>query len=104
MKKRTLVVLWASWCGPCRAEIPALSRIAAERDDLGLVVVAVDDKAASVLEAKGKAGGTWALASRSAVREAFGSASLPAAWLFGASGEVQWHASGALDPEGIPQP
>jgi thiol-disulfide isomerase/thioredoxin len=104
VKKRTLVALWASWCGPCRAEIPALSRIAAERDDLTLVVVAVDDKAASVLEAKGKAGGTWALASRSAVREAFGSASLPAAWLFGASGEVQWHAAGAMDPEGIPRP
>jgi thiol-disulfide isomerase/thioredoxin len=36
-----LLNLWASWCGPCRREMPALERLA--RDQTGrLVVVAID--------------------------------------------------------------
>ena len=33
--------LWATWCGPCRREMPALERLARERTGR-LVVVAVD--------------------------------------------------------------
>lgn len=46
-----LVNLWATWCPPCRAEMPAIQKIYAEYKDRGLVVLAVnmtyqDDKAA----------------------------------------------------------
>ena len=43
----TMVVLWASWCGPCRAEIPQLKKTYqkfAEQENLDLVSISVDDR------------------------------------------------------------
>ena len=34
--------LWASWCPPCRAEMPALQRVYQANQDRGLVVLAVN--------------------------------------------------------------
>ena len=33
---------WATWCGSCEAEIPALQRVFQEREGEGLVVIGVD--------------------------------------------------------------
>jgi len=37
-----LVNLWATWCPPCRAEMPAIEKIYNEYKDDGLVVLAVN--------------------------------------------------------------
>ena len=37
-----LVNLWATWCGPCRREMPALERLSKEQG--GLTVVAIDQR------------------------------------------------------------
>lgn len=39
--KLVLLNIWATWCVPCVAEMPALDRLQAELGDEGLVVVAV---------------------------------------------------------------
>jgi peroxiredoxin len=37
-----LVNLWATWCPPCRAEMPAIEKMYQEYKEQGLVVLAVD--------------------------------------------------------------
>ena len=40
--KAVVVNLWASWCPPCRAEMPAIQKVYQDYKDLGLVVLGVN--------------------------------------------------------------
>lgn len=42
--KVILVNVWATWCAPCRAEMPALDRLYRERKDRGFVVLGMSDE------------------------------------------------------------
>lgn len=46
--KVVLVNIWATWCGPCRNEMPKLDRLYRERKDKGLVVFGLSDEDSSV--------------------------------------------------------
>ena len=58
--KTVLIDLWATWCAPCVAALPAMAKLAQEGKDKGLALIAIDydedaNKAAEYLKQKGLA-------------------------------------------------
>ena len=43
-----LLSFWASWCGPCRRELPELSKLSKEYREKGLVILGVNDEGKSI--------------------------------------------------------
>jgi cytochrome c biogenesis protein CcmG, thiol:disulfide interchange protein DsbE len=46
--KVVLVKVWATWCGPCRSEMPKLDRLYRDQKDKGLVVFGISNEDAGV--------------------------------------------------------
>jgi len=90
--KVVVVNFWATWCPPCREEMPALQRVAASEPDV--VVLEVDlmepaDKARSFLDSLGLDRLQPVLDSDGATTRRFGVLSLPSTFFVDKSGVIR---------------
>ena len=90
--KVVVVNFWATWCPPCREEMPALQRVAASERDI--VVLEVDlmepgDKARSFLDSLGLDRLQPVLDSDGATTRRFGVLSLPSTFFIDRTGVIR---------------
>lgn len=101
-----LVNLWATWCAPCVAEMPALDRLARRAGD-GLVVLTVsqDLEGRRVVDpffARGQFRRLQPYVDpRNELPLALGAAGLPMSILYDASGREVWRLAGEWDWDGV---
>lgn len=99
-----LLNLWATWCAPCIAEMPALDRLAAARaGELTVVTVAQDIQGAAVVDpwfarANYRSLQPW-LDPENRLLADYNSA-LPVSVLIDAAGRERWRITGALAWDG----
>lgn len=88
----TILALWATWCEPCKEEIPALLRWQGERQDVDLLVLNVDSTEIDLNLLRKTAGelglGAPLLATTPARAGALGLRSLPLVFLIDQHGVV----------------
>ena len=90
--KYVLVDFWASWCGPCRAEIPNIKKVYEKYagKNFDVLGVAVWDKPEDTLKAAEKEGITWSLIlnAQKIPTELYGINGIPQIMLFSPDGII----------------
>lgn len=93
--KPVIINLWASWCPPCKAEMPALERVYQAYEDQGLQVIAVnatyqDTRAAADSFARSE-GLTFPIVydTDGSVSKEYQLQALPSTFFVGADGKIQ---------------
>ncbi len=82
--------LWATWCAPCRAELPAFDAVAARTDDVAIIGVNVGDSGNDAAELVDELGLSFdqVLDPNAAVQRALKITGMPATIFVDAAGEV----------------
>ena len=100
-----LLNTWATWCVPCREEMPAFEQLYQRHRVDGLQVVAVnidqgraDDKVTSYVEAAGLSFPIWRDPSNRMAKD-FRVLGPPETFLIDRSGRIAFHWRGQMDPE-----
>jgi thiol-disulfide isomerase/thioredoxin len=89
---------WATWCGPCRAEIPEFARFAEKHPEVSLVSVSVDDVVAPDLApAVKRLGITWpVVVADRATQRTWDVSTLPTTVVIGPDGRIWRSHVGAM--------
>lgn len=99
-----LVNLWATWCGPCVAEMPTLERIAERAGGKLKVLTVSQDRAGVDIAPTFQKGGFKRLERyrdpESKLGFAFATGMLPTTVLYDAEGKEVWRVIGAMDWNG----
>lgn len=95
-----VVNLWASWCPPCREEIPDISAFAEANPNVQVIGVAVEDREASAREFANEIGASYPLAmGTTGFEDAYPNLGLPATYIIDADGTVTDIFNGIVDDE-----
>ena len=93
--------LWASWCGPCRAEMPAFDAMSKVHTDVLFLGVAVEDDPTAAREFAAEIGVSYPLAIDEDYRvgRRYPSPGLPATYLIAADGAIARTVFGQMDED-----
>jgi thiol-disulfide isomerase/thioredoxin len=99
--KVVLVNFWATWCAPCRAEMPSMERLSHALRDRPFVVLAVNvgesERAARDFATKLPVTFPVLLDRDTRAAKAWGARVLPASYVIGADGRIRYSHFGELD-------
>lgn len=97
--KVTFVNLWATWCGPCRAELPHVRKIAeavSARKDVQVITLNVDDQPGGIEPFLRQVGisGLTVIPARDYVTQELGIRGFPTSWIIDRDGVARREMSG----------
>ncbi|MCD6396072.1 MAG: TlpA family protein disulfide reductase [Spirochaetaceae bacterium] len=103
--KVVLLNLWATWCPPCRAEMPSLEKLHQSLKDSNFTILAVGtptpprETREKIISFVSDNGYTFPVMidESQAIASQYGSGSIPTSWIIGADGKVVARYVGGMD-------